>query len=339
MRVVVAGGTFGRIYAAGVRAAGFELAGVLGRGGPKTAALAAEHGVACYSDVDSLPAGIDLACVVVRAGVVGGRGGELAETLLARGVPVLQEQPVHQDELARCLRASRASGAAYRLNSFYPHVAPIAEFLRAAARLRAAGEIRFVDAACAVQVLYPMVDLLGQVLGGLRPWRFEPAPATGPYRPVSGTVAGVPLTLRVQNQIHPADPDNHAHFLHRITVGADSGVLTLADAHGPALWSPRLHVRRDDVGAPVLDGLHGQAVTEVAPAAASYAEMLSDLWPEAVSAALRAFAADIAAGSDPLRLGQYHLTACQVWQELATRLGPPELLADPIDQLAEEISR
>ncbi|MDW3399103.1 thiazolinyl imide reductase, partial [Escherichia coli] len=75
-----------------------------------------------------------------------------------------------------------------------------------------------------------------------------------PYTSLHGDIGGVPCTLRVQNQIHPADADNHALLLHRLTLGFDTGILALADTHGPVIWSPRLHTHRDDTHRLVLRG-------------------------------------------------------------------------------------
>ena len=49
-------------------------------------------------------ADVDIACVVVSGGINGGPGAELARALMARGIHVLQEHPLHHDELADCLR-------------------------------------------------------------------------------------------------------------------------------------------------------------------------------------------------------------------------------------------
>ncbi|MBP2472792.1 thiazolinyl imide reductase [Crossiella equi] len=342
MKAVVAGAGFGRFYARGLRQRPeFELVGILGRGGPRSAALAGELGVPCYSSVGELPPDVRVACVVVRAGVVGGRGSELAAELLARGVHVLQEQPVHHDEAARCLRLAREHGVQYQVNAFYPHLEPVARFLAAAARLRTAGAPLFLDAACAVQVAYPMADLLARTLGGLRPWALEALPAPGPalraladgpapFRTVQGVVAGVPVTLRVQNEINPDDPDNHGHFLHRLTLGLPGGTLALADTHGPVVWTPRLHLGPGgEPSGPQLDLPTSELLGP--PGLGSYTDVFTRAWPAAAAAALGGLHRAITRGADPLREGQLLLATCRFWQELTARLGQPDLVrgADP----------
>lgn len=340
-KVVVAGGSFGRFYARGLRLAPeFELAGIVGKGGPQSKACAAEFDVPLYGSVAEVPDDVRIACVVVRSGVVGGRGSELAQQFLARGVHVLQEQPVHHDELAACLKLARAHRVQYQLNAFYPHVAPVARFLAAAARLRAAQEPVFLDAACSVQVVYPMVELLGRTLGTLRPWAFEVQPPPGPrvralsrldppFRTVQGVLGGVPVTLRVQNQINPDDPDNHGHFLHRIALGVPGGTLTLADTHGPVVWHPRLHATRDADHALRLDGPQLALPTGTIlgpPNEGSFQDVFADTWPRAALAAVRELAEAIRTGQDPLRHGQFALGVSRNWQDLTTQLGQPDLV-------------
>lgn len=344
LRTVVCGTVFGRFYLEAVRTASpaFALSGVLAGGSARSRACAAEYGVPYYTRVDQLPEDTDVACVVVRSAVAGGPGGELARALLARGVHVLQEQPAHPDEVAGCLRTARTHGVQYRLNSFYPHVEQVRVFLAGAGALRALRTFRHVDAACSSQVLFPLLDILGRALGGLGPWAFaDPASvaevraATGvpvPFRLVHGSIAGVPLTLLVQNQLDPADPDNHAHLLHRVSLGTDAGTLTLADTHGPVLWTPRLHVGRDREGLLALDGPGTEHLDQPtstllgAPQPQSFRRTFAELWPAGVRRALNELRAAIDEGGHGSPAGQYTLTVSRMWLDLTTRLGRPELI-------------
>ncbi|MGI5121652.1 Gfo/Idh/MocA family oxidoreductase [Marinactinospora thermotolerans] len=345
LRTVVCGTGFGRFYAEAVRSlpGEFELVAILARGGEHSRAYARRLGVPLYTSVEELSEGVDVACVVVGAAVSGGPGSELARALLSRGVHVLQEHPVHHDELAATLRTARAHGVVHHLNPFYRHVAPIARFLAAAAELRRRGRLLFADATAAIQVLYPLLDVMGRALGGLRPWGLadpvEPpagvealAATPRPYRTVQGVVGGVPLTLRVQNQLDPSDGDNHALLWHRLAIGAEGGVLTLADTHGPVLWNPRLHAPRDAHGRLVSTGPGTGHLTEPSATVLEgtepvpFREVFARLWPEAIARALRGLAADIAEGADPLARGHYDLAVCRIWHDVTGRLGRPEII-------------
>lgn len=347
LRAVVCGTTFGQVYLEAFRGpdAGFELAGVLAQGSARSRACAAAYGVPLFTDPAQLGDDVDAACVVVRSGFLGGRGTELARALLARGIHVLQEHPVHHDELAACLREARRRGVVYQLNSFYVHLEPVRRFLAAARELLARQAPLWVDASCGFQVGYALLDILGAALGTVSPWRFadpvqppvHAAAGGGPpaFRSLAGAIGGVPVTLRIQNQLDASDPDNFAHLLHRVTLGTEGGNLMLVSTHGPILWSDRPRIPRgvrDPSGSLLFreEGFDGEAEATsrvLGPATApGHKTIFTSLWPGAVRVALAGLRRAILEGTDPLERGQYHLALCRMWQEIAARLGPPDLV-------------
>lgn len=329
-RIVVCGTTFGRVHAAALTGpdAPAELAGILARGSDRSVAVAREHGVPLYRSVDELPDDVDAACVAVRAGVVGGAGTELALALLRRGVHVLAEHPVHRDELAECLRQARQAGVNYRLNDHYPQLDAVRRFAAAAHALYRHGPPLWVDAGCGIQVAYSLFGILGAALPSVRPWGFaEPPPwpaslarlaARPPLTTVHGVFGGVPLTLRVHNQLDPHDPDNHGQLLHRVTIGADAGNLTLLNTHGPVLWTPRLHFPANEELA--------SCVPLGDPAGPPPRRIVRECWPLAMRRAIAAWLDGIDRGADPLRRGQYDLALCQAWHDLTALLGYPTMI-------------
>ena len=310
-----------------------QLAGIVARGSDASRDCAREYGVPLFTGADQLR-DVDAACVVVRAGILGGNGTELAAELMQRGIHVLQEHPLHHAELAECLRVARRHQVGYRLNAFYVHLEPVRRFVAAARTLVRETPARFVDAACGFALVHSTLEIIAEALGGVRPWRLDAAPAAtpgAPFRSLSGVVGGVPVTLRVQNQLDPTDPDNFAHIMHRITVGTDDGNVMLASTNGPVLWSPRLHVRRETRTAPSLraggDGVPVPAVVTLgSQRTESWDELFRSAWPAAAARAVRDFADAVAAGEDPMRRGQRDLTLCSLAEEIGTRLGPPELV-------------
>lgn len=343
-KVVVCGTSFGRVYLRAVHEdPEVELAGIVSRGSAASLAYAKSYGVPHYLGVEQLPDNIDIGCVAVRAGAAGGDGAKLSQRLLSRGIHVLQEHLLHPDELTDCLRTARENGACYRLNSFYPHLPPVELFLRAAETLRQRQQPLHVDAAAGGQVLYPLLDIVGRAVGRLRPWAVgAPAPVPPelaaladppmPYTNLTAVIGGVPMSLRVQNQIHPADPDNHALLLHRIAIAFEGGVLSLADTHGPVLWSPRLHTDRDATGRLIMGGpgterLDVPSTQILGPVdMPAFRTVFDELWPGSVRVALGQLRADIAAPSRSLGGGQWAMTVTTIWQRFTTVLGQPELI-------------
>ncbi|WP_395474728.1 Gfo/Idh/MocA family oxidoreductase [Saccharopolyspora spinosa] len=328
-KVVVCGTRWGRVYLQAFLEPDFpfELAGIVAQGSDRSHACAEFYQVPLYTNVDQLPDDIDIACVVISAGVQGGRGAEMAQAIMGRGIHVLQEHALHHDELAECLRCARKHGVQYRLNTHYPHIEPVRRFIAAARELVSKQRPLFIDTTCAIQVAYTLFDILGRALGEVRPWGFDDVPVVSdrirgmtdlefPYRVVNGVFAGVPMVLRVQNQLKSSDPDNYTHLFHRITVGTDGGHLTLANTQGPLLYSPRPHgperawhtVRLFDTDAEHLTYPSATVIGDVE--GPDYRRIVGDIWPGGVRTALGALRHAALSGNDPLKQGQYYLTLC-----------------------------
>lgn len=344
-RVVVCGTRFGRIYLAAFDQPGFgfELAGILARGSDRSCRCAARYGVPLFTGLDELPDGIDIACVVIGGAVNGGPGAQIAQKLLQRGIHVLHEHPVHHTELETCLRTASQQGVVYHLNTLYPQTEPVRRFLAAGHRLLRQQPALFLDAVASCQVLYPLLDVLTALLGRIRPWAFADPPDRSALRPalatpdvpltsVDGVLGGVPLTLRLQNQLDADEPNNYAHLLHRITVGTEGGQLTLVNAHGPVVWTPRPHLPADADGAArytdsAAPHLAYPSAEPVGPAIApTYRGILERVWPDAVRRALSQLWAAAQYGEDCWIPGQRHLTLCQLMADLVRSAGRPQIV-------------
>lgn len=199
-----------------------------------------------------------------------------------------------------------------------------------------------MDAACASQVAFPLLHILGEALGSVRPWwmRAADGDGEGPFAVLAGTIGGAPPTLRVHNQIDLDDPDNHLHLLHRVTTGTTTttsttgttgGSLTLTDPHGPVLWSPRPHIpepvkNRFGFDAPGTEYLAEPSTSPLGPVnPPDYRHLLREQWPAAIGEDLRAARAAILGDLAAERPDQYHLTLCRMWQDLTKESGYPTL--------------
>jgi pyochelin biosynthesis protein PchG len=344
-RVIIAGTRFGRFYLAGLASpdSEVELAGVLARGSDVAQACARHYGVPLYTQPESVPGDVELACVVVGSGVNGGPGATLAKRLMARGIHVLQEHPVQHTELTECLRESLRYDVTYRVNTHYVNLSPVRRFIDAARRLRELQRPLFVDAVAGFQTACSLFDILGEALGGLRPWRFATPAARpaelaalsadrAPFRTLEGVVAGVPLTLRIQHQLAPREPDNFVHCFHQITIGTEGGHLMLANTHGPVLWCPRPHMPADSIGRvrpeeSVAEHLDFASTMALGPAQApSYREIMSSVWPAGVRCAVDDFIRLMAEPAQRPSRGQRDLAVSRIWSDTMLQLGQLELL-------------
>ncbi len=335
LSAIVCGTGFGQVYLEAFRTPELpvRLAGILARGSDRSRACAEHYQVPLYTDPDEVPADVDLACVVVRGGLLGGHGSDLACRLMAHGLHVLQEHPVHHDELAQCLRAARAHRVAYRLTAFYPHLEPVRRFLGAARELLDRRRATYLDATCGFQVGYALLDILATAVGRIQPASLVTGPdGDSPFRTLTGVVGGVPATVRIQHQLDPADPDGGALLLHRITLGSDAGDLTLVSTTGPLVFAARPRIP-SQARAPSAEPLFASWIgdrhetpywTLLGPLCGpEHATVFGSLWPRAAAYTVAQFADEIATGADPLRAGAHHLELCKLWQAMAAALGTP----------------
>jgi len=336
LRVVVCGAVFGQVYLEAFRIPDYplKLAGILARGSPRAQACARHYGVPLFERVEDLPADVDAACVVVRSRILGGRGTELAHALLRRGIHVIQEHPVHPDEIAESLRLARAQRILYRVNSFYVNVGPVRRFMAALRDLCRAQRPLFIDAACGCQLSFSLLDIIGTALGGMRPWQIQALPrrAGDAFVTLKAAFAGVQTTLHIHNQLDPADPDGFSYLMHQLTFGFMEGRLSLVDTHGPVIWIPRPqfpHEVRSSDARPQFAAAPRDTprLTPIGPLQApSFEEIFRNYWPIGVVRALLELRHAISEGEDALRAGQYQLTIAEVWRDVLAQLGPPELV-------------
>ncbi|MGN2639387.1 Gfo/Idh/MocA family oxidoreductase [Nocardia takedensis] len=328
---IVVGGTFGGVYVDALAGPGspVRLIGVAGTGAGPARDLAARLGLPFHTDLDALPP-VDIGVVVVRSAIVGGVGSGICERLLDRGVHVLQEQPVHAEEMLRLAAIAHRHRVRYGVNDFYGSVAPVRHFVTAARRLAARTPIRYVQARTAVHVAFPLFTVLSEIVPRLHPARVVGSlgPAA-PFTEVRLTLDEITVDVRIDNTLCARDPDNHLRLLHEITVGTDAGELALAHTHGPTHWRPR-----DPRALP-----DSAVVRQVGPGHQPTAgEIVRDLWPAAVRHAVAEFAEAIRERRNPLT--HRFVRAARLWSEVTAAAGPPTVYPPPPPLVitAEELS-
>ena len=321
-RAVVVGATFGAVYAEALAGphSPVELVGVVSTGSQASADLADRLGVSLHVGLDSMPS-VDVAFVVVRSGVVGGEGAQIGERLLGRGIHVLQEQPVHADEILSLLRVAKANSSLYAVNDFYSRVAPMRQFICAAQALNKISRIRYVHARSSIHVVYPLFTILSRVVGPLTPARITvPQQSEGA---ASSFVAGrmalgdVTVDLLIQNELCANDPDNHARLMHTVTVGSDAGELVLAHTHGSTRWHRRPRADAGATDAPIAErvGVDFEPTT---------AEVRNELWPDAIRLAAADFIESI--HRSRTMVSQRFVRATRLWSDFTSAMGPATLI-------------
>lgn len=138
-----------------------------GAGSARSRELAHAFGIPLYTSPEQITRMPDIACIVVRSTVAGGTGTQLARHFLTRGVHVIQEHPLHPDDISSLQTLAQEQGCCYWVNTFYPHTRAGRTWLRDAQQLRRclAKTPPVVHATTSRQLLYSTLDLLLLALG------------------------------------------------------------------------------------------------------------------------------------------------------------------------------
>lgn len=334
LRAVVCGSTFGQFYLEALKnlSEEFEVVGLLAKGSERSKNCAEYYGVELYTEAAQLPDDIDLCCVVLRSGVMGGKGTELTLQLLERGFHVIQEQPVHHKDMAVCFKTARQKDVIFHTGNLYVHLPMVKRFIACAKAMLNRQEALYIDAAFASQVSYPMMHIFLEALPSIRPWKTGSVSREGgPFHVMTGTLGKIPAILRIHNEMDPGDPDNHLHLLHRLTIGSEGGSLTLTDTHGPVVWQPRLHIPEnlnilsDLPDAHIEYMLENSTETLGPPSTANYRDILTKQWPRAIACDLSLMKEMIMGSGNTAVKAQQELLCSRQWQEITGALGYPVL--------------
>ena len=325
MRVLVCGTSFGQLYIQGILKFSkcCELVGIVSRGSEQSKKLADQLMVPLYEDYESITKNIcDIACVVVRSGVVGGKGTNIARSLLSKGIHVVMEQPVHLSDIVECYRLARENKCTFHIESFYPYLDAEKRFIDTALKLQKKAAPVYLEAACSIQVLYPMLDVLGRVMGGFTPFKIDKDKKVshGIYTDIYGELKGVPWSLRIQNEIDADSPDNYFYLLHKIRLYTVSGCLELTESHGDIIWIPRYIIPRskDNVLDPYEDRdlLKLELSETLGESKINIREMYEKLWPKTLASYLDDCCSNIANQINDSAVMQHNLNTGKLWNEV-----------------------
>jgi thiazolinyl imide reductase len=343
-RVLVCGTTYGQVYLSFFlrRNTDFRLAGIMGKGSPRSKQYAKDFGVPLYGSVDQVPDDIDIACVVVRSTIARGEGTFIAGQFLKRGIHVIQEHPVHAGDMAACLELAESNNACYHVNSHYVNVEPVTTFIDYMEKAMENRKPFFIEATASLQTLYSLTDIIGRAVGGFRPcvlsepvkWDESMTEANHqnfiPFVCLQGVLKGIPVTLKIQNYYDPDAFDNNFLVMHRVSIGTDSGNLTLVNTHGPVIWTQGFSILENSGSENFFHNRKTAFTGYTAPTAVSFngrtAPSLSDIarreWPDAIHRAFIQMKDHIESGIPaPGQSREYLLDLSGCWLEITRRLG------------------
>lgn len=247
-KVIVCGSKFGQFYVEALARMEneYELVGILGKGSVRTRACAVKYNINLYTDLDEIPSDVEIAYVIVRTGVMGGEGSELALNLMEKGIHVLQEQPVHISDLKKCIKKSNEKGVVFGISNIYYHMSSIREFIRCVESKIHKEDILAIEMACSNQVTFTAIDILINLFKEIPVITFDDQRLDdGQFVTITGKIADKPLTIKIYNIIDPDDPDNYCYYLQQVHIYTAEGMLSLTDVNGPIIWKPQFSVAHD----------------------------------------------------------------------------------------------
>jgi thiazolinyl reductase component of yersiniabactin synthetase len=246
LRLLVVGAKFGETYLNAFLCPNpdVELVGLLSTGSERSKKLAHSFGISLYTDISQVPQDIDIACVVVRSTVVGGDGTTLVEELLKRGIHIIQEHPVHSDDIIKLQDLAKKNKCIYWVNSCYAHTPAGKSWINNAKHIIEnlnEGSPSFVNFTTSRQLLYSSLDLL---LQGCKEREVDIRVVENEnplFSLINLNFPDFTATLRLQKYMDPREPDFHSLVMHKLTVGWTSGYLSLESSYGPVLWTSSLY--------------------------------------------------------------------------------------------------
>ncbi|MDB8680959.1 Gfo/Idh/MocA family oxidoreductase [[Ruminococcus] gnavus] len=339
LRVVVCGTVFGRYYLEGIRKIPerYTLTGIFARGSTHSKQVAEHYGVPLFTDIEMITKeNADIACVVVSSAIIGGNGTDLALNFLKKGIHVIQEHPVHLREYQKCLLMSSKNRCKYKLNTFYPDLLSIKHMICIVNKMREKLPIIFIRAECSVQLLFPMLDIISQVLGGLEPYQMEKLSGSLPQRfsVLSGTIRGVPIMLTIDNHMDLKLPESNLTMFHRIQIGTPSGTLMLTDTHGKLIWIPILDERLKKLQhgdnnylaeIPIQEELGNNKP-------GTLGDIFLKYWPQCMANVLYDFYDDIKEKRYITQENQQMINVCKLWNTVGNLLGPYKTDVEPLNE-------
>ncbi|RPH24125.1 hypothetical protein EHN07_14785 [Buttiauxella warmboldiae] len=315
----VVGATFGAHYARALQGQG--LRAIIGRGGEKGRQLAQSLACDYFSAIDRALTRSRPACAVVavRSSIVGGEGDDIARRLLQADIPVLQELPVHPQEMVNTLRVAQLRGIPFHVTPFYDQMPSVRRFLRAARRLAVASSLRSVEMRVSVQTLHCALFVLSELLGAPSPAITVTPMASFAKILVSGSWQGVAVDMVLMNRFDAASPDDNSQPLMQIVLLSDDGELMLHSPYGPVIWERRLQPPQSLTASRSDSEDEALLLAYPQQTAPGIEHVYRDM-----AAAIRASLARFMASDthDSTRL-QRQLAVLQLWQTICTRAGHP----------------
>lgn len=334
IRVIVCGTTFGQFYLEALQRLKerFEIVGILARGSERSKKCAELYKVPLYTSFESLPQDIDLACVILRSSILGGPANDFTQYFLERGIHVLQELPIHPKDLEGHYRLARKKQVCFYIGNFYMQLPQVQKFIAYAKALNAICTPAYIQMSFATQVSYPAITMLMQLIPSIRNLNLKCVSQNeGPFQIITGTIDQIPITIQVQNETDPNDPDSNMYLFQSFSIIYTVGRLVMEDPTGPIYWYPKMDTsiniykqeriqRRNTLGQSTCSKLLGNYEPS------SFEKVMTEIWPKAIGRDLLDMALMMKGSKGDLQKVQQDLLGARQWNEINKLIGFPRII-------------
>lgn len=338
IKVLVCGARFGQFYMEAIKGdMRYELIGILARGSTLAQECAKRYETVLYTELTKVPKQIDIVCVAVKTGILGGAGTDLALYFLNKGISVILEQPIHYQDLVECYKIARKKQVAFHVGNLYLNLPQVKLFLALAERLSRQQKILYINVDMATQVSYPFVRILIEILGKAKGIVSNASnERESIFQNISLQWNETFVQIRAQNQEGNQVADNCMHLLFQITVGVNSGSLVLADTNGLIFWRERMEIPNlgfvpGDLSMSEVFPMREVPTKIVSNPQEIYGELLSRNWVKAVKDDVDILL-EIKDAPDRdqrmARKGTLELAAAQNWKLLTQAIGYPKKICE-----------
>lgn len=329
IKVLVCGVNFGKFYVdVCANSRDLQLVGILSRGSEKSVSIASEYGVPIYTDFEDVPLdAVDVVVFATRSLITGGKSSALVKKVLSSGIPVMQEQPVHFNEVVNISKSIVKESQSYYVNDFYRYLLAVDRFIGHFRELKEKSTILRINLSCSSQVLYPLVDVLYDMFGQIDDFKVEKV-LDGNMNVLSGSIDSVPFVLHYYNE-YSEDVDGSLALFFDIKVDTNLGNLTLNDPEGSVVWQSHLAYSKDfELSSEVFKGLK-PLETLYDSGIDSYYQRYTESWTKAMELSIKEFYKRCLDGSSAKRLLNKTLRQCEVCMNITNVAGVPKKVDVP----------
>lgn len=335
LNVIVCGSTYAQFYIEALRLEKekFNIVGLLGQGSERSVKCANYYNIPIYSNIEELPEDIDLACVVVRAGILGGNGSEIALKFLEKGINVIQEQPIHKLEIMKCIKAAKKKNVNYLVGNMYAYYPIIKNLQYCINILNRNHKLLHIDMECSSQVTYPAIHSLLQLVDNFRPFEIRKIDSIeeSSYCILVGQIGDVSLSFTIFNEINPKDVDNFLPVIQKISLWYDCGRLCMTDINGQLVWHEQIYLKHKDLLIGELNNRYvGELNKKVSVVIGDYSEytlqdMYLKIWPRCIGEDLSHMYKIIVENVNNNVEEHLMILGAEYWKKLTDEIGYPVL--------------